>query len=602
MELRARTRISLRRVALAAAFGALLAPVTGANAAEAAKKPKTPVVTAVAPMQAEVGDELTIRGRHFRVGRNKNTVVFKRDGARAIFVRAHIGTTKLLKVKVPDSLDEFLTSVNGAKTATRFRLRVLSERFGKGFTGNGRSPMIAPDTPPVPPVPPQTTAEGDCDNDGAVNSKDADDDNDGASDATEAEYGLDKCKADTDGDGLEDRWEIDCDRDTVLNHQDTDDDNDLLDDVTEAAAMTDPCAVDTDKDGIEDGYEYKSARDLNDSEHQHPDTFMPYPGKRPYPNPLDGSDAGIDHDGDSLTLTEEFQLWKHSYATAGTATRTLSPLSYSAGEQYSVHTRDAGSNRVPALSAFGYERQQNFLDWAASTGHLVVRYAPAGTWWHDLANTRLVDIRDADLSGSCAPAPCTPAAPSAAEVAYFDDGDGWLTDAERDEDADGLSNYTETHGPLLNVGWWTGRFGGETPYPVVYAGTSAWDADSDGDGVRDGADDQDNDDMPNILEADRVMSQGPVDADVDPLTPAIYLEDYVAPTGDAMGWVVDSRRILDEANLALRRGDMPRAWVSPFNPCLPNPWSRTCNRHPAFGGGHAPFNEAEFGKYFFIRN
>ena len=43
----------------------------------------------------------------------------------------------------------------------------------------------------------------------------------------------------------------------------------------------------------------------------------------------------------------------------------------------------------------------------------------------------------------------------------------------------------------------------ETPYPIKYAGTEPDDADTDGDGVRDGADDQDHDDIPNIMELSR---------------------------------------------------------------------------------------------------
>ncbi len=73
---------------------------------------------------------------------------------------------------------------------------------------------------------------------------------------------------------------------------------------------TDPCLADTDGDGVEDGYEYKSAIDLNDDEFQEPNTTLPYPGKRPYPNPLDPSDADKDFDGDVLTLAEEQALWR----------------------------------------------------------------------------------------------------------------------------------------------------------------------------------------------------------------------------------------------------------------------------------------------------
>ena len=53
---------------------------------------------------------------------------------------------------------------------------------------------------------------------------------------------------------------------------------------------------------------------------------------------------------------------------------------------------------------------------------------------------------------------------SDSEKYYYDeDGDGWLSDDERDEDADGLSNYDETHGRLTTE-YWKSCYGGEKPY------------------------------------------------------------------------------------------------------------------------------------------
>ena len=79
----------------------------------------------------------------------------------------------------------------------------------------------------------------------------------------------------------------------------------------------DPCKADTDGDGVEDGYEYQSAKDLNDDEYQTTRTrTCRTRRKRPYPNPLDGTDADIDHDGDTLTLSEEYGLWKYTIAAA----------------------------------------------------------------------------------------------------------------------------------------------------------------------------------------------------------------------------------------------------------------------------------------------
>ena len=86
-----------------------------------------------------------------------------------------------------------------------------------------------------------------------------------------------------------------------LNRVDLDDDNDLLTDGLEVGAQADPCVGDTDGDGVEDGYEYQSAVDLNNDDYQQPNVAIPYPGKRPYPNPL-FKDADLDYDGDALTL------------------------------------------------------------------------------------------------------------------------------------------------------------------------------------------------------------------------------------------------------------------------------------------------------------
>ena len=52
----------------------------------------------------------------------------------------------------------------------------------------------------------------------------------------------------------------------------------------------------------------------------------------------------------------------------------------------------------------------------------------------------------------------------------------------------------------------------ERPYPIAYAGTQVDDADTDGDGVLDGADDQDHDDVPNLMELSRSRRRAMDDA------------------------------------------------------------------------------------------
>jgi hypothetical protein len=505
-----------------AAIPALLVPaVAGTATAEAAKR-KSPVVTSIAPKSVSVGETLTIRGRYFRAGRGKNTVAFKRDGGRAVFVKADLGTRKLLKVKLPKRLEGALRVRNGLPAPTRLRIRVLSTRFGKSFTAVKRSPMVGPEKPATPPTPSSASATGDCDGDG------------------------------------------------VLNGVQPDDDSDLLSDTLEATLKTDPCKTDTDGDGVEDGYEYKSAIDLNDDDYQNPNQSLPYPSKRPYPNPLDATDANVDYDGDSLTTLEEQALWR--YTMENGAAPSLFPLTYSAGEKYSLVTRDGANRRTPTQAAGGYAKWNAFLTWAArdevddvdDVGYLNVVIPHRG----------VVDIRDTNLDGHVEPGAGSIGggffAASEATPYDLDQSDagarfhGYLSDDERDEDADGLTNYDETHG-RMTAGWWDACYSAEAPYPVKYAGTSPTVPDSDGDGVLDGADDQDHDDVPNMMELSRNAASGFV--------------DWAAMT-------------CKKKDTAVKHGSA-YGRTNPFNPCLPYTDSRTCTQHPGLNGASAPFDGSD---------
>ena len=473
----ARPLHTLRRAAGAAALAALLVPA--AAAADA------PVVRDVAPKRANVGQTLTLKGKGFRRGSGKNTVLFKAKGARPVFVKAARSTAKLLKVAVPDKVAGALPTVNGRQVPARVQLRVLGARLGKRYTSAQRSPLIGP--PAAPP-------------------------------------------------------EADCDGDKVVNRKDSDDDNDLLADTLEAKLSTDACAADSDGDGATDGYEYRSALDLNDDEHQNPNRMLPYPGKRPYPNAL-FADGGIDYDGDSLTLVEEHGLWK----AYGNPRSGLDGLNYSDGEQYSVQTRNASGRRQPNLYAAGYAKEAEYLAWASAAGYLQVVLRPEGATY---------DLRDVNRDGAV----------GAGETSLYDrDGDGLLSDDERDEDADGLSNYDEAHGRML-ASYWSSCYA-ETAFHIEYAGTDLMDPDSDGDDVRDGADDQDHDDVPNLMELSRLdaargWGHGP---DWDPKKGLCVLAEDADP---------------DAAN-----PDPAHARVNPFNPCLPNRNARTC---PVIKGTWAP--------------
>jgi hypothetical protein len=502
MELRSRTRQKLRRAITLAALGTLIVPATAGAAA------KTPVIKKVSPKTASVGTKLVITGKHFKRGKGTNSVLFRRDKGKALFVKSDVSTTKRLTVVVPKKLEKYMKTTGGKPVPTRFRLRVMAAKLSKRYTPKSRSPLIGPE----------------------------------------------KIKAGTttDGAGVPSAPDGDCDGDGIKNRDDADDDNDLLPDTLELALLLDPCSKDTDKDGVEDGFEYQSAIDLNNDDYQSPNVTLPFPGKTPYPNPL-YADADVDYDGDSLTLSEEYNLWKYTYEVGGTATRTLHPLSYSDGHQYSLSTLVNG-RRKPTQSAADYPQAIQFREWAEKNGYGNIRlfHLAPGDY----------DIFDIDRSGGLPTTVPTDFQHSAERYYYDHDGDGYISDDERDEDADGLTNYLELHGPLT-AGWWAACYSAEGEYPIKFAGTSAWDEDTDGDGIRDGADDQDFDDVPNVMEYSRNMAsnrplQGPGNCstngitDVDPLAPA---------------W----------------------SWVNPFNPCLPDPLSRSCPRHPQIGAGYAPF-------------
>ncbi|RKQ86944.1 IPT/TIG domain-containing protein [Solirubrobacter pauli] len=514
MVLRPRTR-HLRRAVVAVALGALVVPAT----ADAAKK-KTPAITKVTPKTAFVGTKLTITGKNFKRGKAKNSVLFRRDGGKALFVKADVSTTKKLTVVVPKTLEKYMVAKGGQPTATRFRIRVLSAKLSRSYTSAKASPLIGPEQAKTSDV--------------------------------------------SDGAGVPTAPDGDCDSDGIKNGVDPDDDNDLLADGLELSLKLDPCSGDTDRDGVEDGYEYQSAIDLNNDDYQSPNTAIPHPYKSPYPNPL-FADADKDYDGDGLDLLEEYKLWQYTYEVNHTATRTLSPLSYSDGAQYSLSVLAGGNGRrTPTMSVAAYVPPQNFRLWVDAAGF-------GSAWIYNLTGPHVAvlrDLYDMDRNGVVTTTPTydglnlTTNNQRRAERTYWDlDADGFVSDDERDEDADGLNNYYEVSGGPMSPEFWRTCYSKEGEYPIKYAGTKAHDADSDGDGILDGADDQDFDDVPNIMELSRNL------AGDWPL--AGYCDPGVTPYDSSI----------------------PRkALVNPFNPCLPDINSRTCQRHPVITDKYPPFD------------
>jgi hypothetical protein len=414
---------TLRSVPIVLAAAGLLAPA----AANAATKVAYPSVDSISPRKLAIGDTLTIKGKNLRAGAGKTTVVFQRSGKPAVFVKAISATKRRIALRVPEKLQAFLVVKDGAATPTAFRLRVLTTRFAKTWTSVSRSPVIAP-----------KAAAGSTPGTGA------------APQPTPYELCQLAAKADPAADA----------------------DKDGLSNGTELGLVnpTDSCNADSDADGMVDGYEYFAAIDLNG-------TALPYPGKRPWPNPLDGTDGTYDFDGDGISLSQEYTLWKY---VGGTFPLTA----YSDGRQ---------STNGPLPAAVG-----NPLDL---------------------------------------------------------DADGNLSDDERDADGDGLSNMVEMN-LSGTVTWWqkVKVYEKEKPYTrAKFVEPVATEPDTDGDGVPDGADDQDHDGFDNV-------------------------EEMQYP------W----------RNHGLR--------VQPFNPCLPDPYSLTCSRWlvvgtdpwPPFDGSEVPFDTPLF--------
>jgi hypothetical protein len=455
VDCRATMRLPVSRFLLLVCALLAVVPATASAAAP-------PKVSSVAPLQLKVGDTLTIRGKGFIAGKNRNTVIFKATGTRAVFAKAQTATKTKLVVKVPAKLLSFLKVSNGRSVATRFQIRVLAERLSAAYTPSGKSPVIAPATTTA--VPPATKpATGLTATSGS------------ASAATGTGAAAPAGGASSPGVTLT----ADCDGDHIPDATDPDDDNDLLPDTVERQIGTQTCNPDSDGDGMTDGWEYKSALDLEQrscpgvGDYPTPcAAAKPYPYKRPYPNPLDGTDAGTDYDGDGLSASLEFTAW-HRKALADPSWNTLTNLWYSDGLQASQDTSAAAGCRGMAVPPV--------FDGNAVRPEFARPTTPVS--YPDLSQPEY-QIYTLDRIGRAA-------------------HDGCLNDAERDEDGDYLTNWEETVGPFspreFGPGWWSGVYK-EPDFKTPMWGTDWLDPDTDGNGVVDGLDDIDHDDFLNVEE------------------------------------------------------------------------------------------------------
>lgn len=248
----------------------------------------------------------------------------------------------------------------------------------------------------------------------------------------------------------------DCDGDGTPDATDADDDNDGLSDQTEAAIHTDPCKKDTDGDRVDDAYEYYSSLDLNSNPN--------YASKRPYPNPLDSEDATKDFDGDGLTMTEEFT------ASVKTGTATAAPLTYSDGNQTSAAPGNSGALDLDQNGRITDDEKDADNDGLANWVEMAKgEKAPPNNGY-----TQPTSGTTCAFTGNTGPQ----AAPSI------------FATADRFTVCNGVTLANgNTFKQLDRVAepWWFQL--------------DAFDADSDGDGVPDGADDQDHDGLSNAEES-----------------------------------------------------------------------------------------------------
>jgi IPT/TIG domain/Bacterial TSP3 repeat len=492
----------------------LLAAIPAA-AGSKAHSAAAPVVTSIKPLKLKIGEKLTIHGRNFITGRHKDTIVFMGAGKRVVWVKADTASKNTLTVKLPTKLAVLLADKTGKQQPTRLLIRVIAKKSGRAFTKRSRSPVVSPNA----------SIQG------------------GSGAQAEPCPGYSNANADSDSDFLSNGLEL--------------------------ALGTNPCKADSDGDGVSDGYEYQAALDLNRNANS---SAIPWPAaaKRPYPNPLDATDSNTDFDGDSLTLKEEYTAsfaWLLGLDPTHTQLATFIPyapnpnpnnnvmvVSYSDGDQTTNATAQGNPIGHPAGPAAPCDPTQSPATQSGFDVNGNGTIGDAGDVLSFQGDTSFVDNATTPLGWMNEP--------EAAGANCF------LSDDEKDIDGDGLSNFTETHGPLSDPKWWTTYVPTAGTFPITYTGTNWLDRDTDGDGIPDGADDQDHDGYTNIEEATPLG---------DPTA------DATVQAGSVWTWPAS-----DEPSTVTNRNPN----VDAFNPCLPNVASPACPRHPAGAAGYAPYADS----------
>jgi hypothetical protein len=415
-------------------FTSILALVALASiVATASAATHAPVITSFSPSQVAVGQTLVLHGKYFQKGVKNNRVFFSRatDGKTVRTRPSKANSTKTMSVVVPAGVTGFLTVTNGVAQPTRFQIQLLSGKFSKK-TAKSKSPIILPAGAVVAPGTPGSTPTT-----------------------------------------VTPPPPSDCDGDGVPDSQDTDDDNDGLPDTLEAQIHTDPCKADTDGDGVGDAYEYYASLDLNHNPN--------YAGKRPYPNPLDPTDAKTDFDGDGMTMLEEYA------ASALLGDTTVPPLPYSDGNQMSAAPANPGAMDLDGNGRYTDEEKDADNDGIPN--------------WIEMAKGEITP----SPNSNCQFAASDPVGTFGAYANAFTSCDGGTTRMPN-----GTTFTAPSNGHTIT--------GGIEPAWIITNALNFVDPDSDGDGIPDGADDQDGDLVPNLEEI-TPGNDGLQDAPTDPCDP-----------------------------------------------------------------------------------
>ena len=213
------------------------------------------------------------------------------------------------------------------------------------------------------------------------------------------------------------------------------------------------------------------------------------------------TDAGIDYDGDTLTLGRgALALAVHLRTAPPRRRRALdagAALTYSDGSKYSVYASRAATaaarRRWPPPATTRSSTSTAGCT-APATGPSSVPDYPSGA----PAYNGLLDV-NRDGSTSTATAGQLPRS----EAHYLDSDAQRLALRRRARRGRRRPHELRRDPRPHDPGYWCGVLPARSRTTIAYAGTELDDADTDGDGVRDGADDQDHDDVPNLMELSR---------------------------------------------------------------------------------------------------